>query len=162
MTVNTLSLQAALSDVIEREITCAQTLATILAQEQHALSTRDAVSLDRLVEGKKASVETINELDLRCKDLLQSSGFSTDRGGLEACIRHCDTAGKLVERWTLLTNLLEGCAEQNRTNGSLLELNHRTITRVLDAMGTQASKDQLYGPQGQAIDNPAKRPLARV
>jgi flagellar biosynthesis/type III secretory pathway chaperone len=155
-------LALALSDVLEREITCAQALAAILSQEQHALRTRDAASLDRLVEAKKANVDTINELDARCKELLQSCGFSTDREGLEACFHHCDTEGKLVEHWTLLTNLLRGCAEQNRTNGNILEVNHRAITRLLDAMGTQSPQDQLYGPQGQAIDNPAKRPLARA
>ena len=155
-------MQPALLDVLEREISCAQALIEILSQEQHALVTRDALSLDRLVEQKKAHVDTINALDSSCKDLLQSWGYTTDRAGLEASVRNCDTDGKLLARWTLLTKLLRECAEQNRTNGNLLELSHRAITRVLDAMGTQAPRDQFYGPQGQAIDNTSKRPLARA
>jgi len=151
-----------LCDLLDREIEYAQDLAAILTREQHALTNRDAASLDKLVEQKKARVEAIDELDARCKELLQSWGFTTDREGLEACLHRCDRHGTLAERWTVLAERLRHCALQNRTNGSLLELNHRAITRLLDALGTQTSHEQLYGPKGQAIENASPRPLARA
>ena len=155
-------LREQLYDLLDREIEIARDLAAILTREQHALTIRDTESLDKLVEEKKARVEAIDELDVRCKELLQSWGFKSGREGLEACIHHCDRHGKLAERWTLLTERLRHCAQQNRTNGTILELNHRAITRLLDALGTQASHEQLYGPKGQAIENASTHPLARA
>ena len=156
------SLRQQLSDVLTREIAYARNLAAILTREQCALTTRDAELLDKLVIEKKECVEAIDELDQHCKELMQSRGFTANLEGFEACIQHCDTHGEIAERWTLLKDLLRRCAKQNRTNGSILELNHRAITRLLDTLGTQASRDQLYGAKGQAIDQVTARTLAKA
>ncbi|MGI9210928.1 MAG: flagella synthesis protein FlgN [Methylococcaceae bacterium] len=119
----------------------------LLGEESSSLQTRNADSLQSVTSQKLALADRINELTARQKQLLEASGFSADRDGMEGFLTQCNEESSL-NIWQKVLVLTADCKHRNDINGAYLALLERYVESTLDILTGSPSMGETYDPKG--------------
>ena len=147
---------AAMTGLLERQISALEKLLEVLMQERDALLHRDADALAQAAQCKQALLASVGELEQQ-RQALAPDGPD----GMESVTAQSGRVGALVER---LFDLGRCCREQNESNGRLIHRQRRRVESTLQLLrGRPASGDTVYGPDGsRASGGPASQWSVRV
>lgn len=120
---------------------------TLLGEESNSLQTRNSDGLQYLTAQKLALADRINELTVKQKHLLEASGFSPDRDGMEGFLAQCNDESSL-NIWREVLSLTADCKHRNEINGAYLALLERYIESTLDILTGSPSLGETYSPKG--------------
>ena len=144
---------AAMTGLLERQISALEKLLEVLAHERDALLHRDADALAQAAQCKQALLASVGELEQQRQVLAPD--------GMESVTAQSGRVGALVER---LFDLGRRCREQNESNGRLIHRQRRRVESTLQLLrGRPAAGDTVYGPDGsRASGGPASQWSVRV
>jgi flagellar biosynthesis/type III secretory pathway chaperone len=81
--------------------------------------------------------------------LLAAGGYSTDRAGMERCLReHAAQAVNVANAWRQLLNLTQAAHAANTTNGMIIATRLQHTQRALNAIFSSARMPGAYGTYG--------------
>ncbi|MFZ5620692.1 MAG: flagella synthesis protein FlgN [Pseudomonadota bacterium] len=134
--------------LLSEELQCAVRLESLLTAEGEALTGRDIEPVERLVRDKQTLLQEFEALEARRHELVAAAGFAPDRAGLEACIAHCDSRGRLAHIWSELMARIRRCQHLNRRNGAVVDISRRHVQQTLTLLRGQSPATPLYSPAG--------------
>ena len=142
------NLEVQLTRLLGEMFNCADELAARLESECAAVKLRDTHAMKRCIDDKHQLVSVLEALETERKSLLKAYGYAIDRQGMEDCLLASGAQDHLAPIWQRLLTLLDHCHQQNRVNGSLLNLSHRAVKNVLNVLQGRLPEDRLYNPEG--------------
>lgn len=106
-----------LSQTIEQQLHCAETLVTTLEQERQALLSNQMEALEQVSAAKYQAATQLQSLSATLQRV------HNDSKGIENAIRQCAQAQSvtLMSRWNELKRVAAQCQKSNLSNGALLE-----------------------------------------
>jgi len=138
-----------LEDVLDREITAAQSLAQTLAAERSALTGDSPEAVKEKAAEKVRLIGNIEELEGERRALWGTSGADGTAFG-----------DIVAERWRKLMDLMAGCRIANEVNGHVIHIRQNQVRQLFDIVRGGAPMT-TYGPQGKTFTR-ALRALARA
>jgi flagellar biosynthesis/type III secretory pathway chaperone len=127
-----------LEDLLDREITAAQSLAQTLAAERAALTGNSPEAVEEKAAEKVAVLNSIEELEGERRTLWGASGADG------AAFGHI-----VAERWRALMELMAGCRKANDVNGHIIHIRQNQIRQLFDIV--RGGAPTTYGPQGKTL-----------
>ena len=109
----------------------------------------DADALTSIIERKATATSRLAPLSAARNALLEKTGLSRDRSGMEAWLRQHPGNVAVRDRWQRLLELAAEAQELNRLNGELIHLRMGHNAQMLEALRA-ANRQDLYGADGQA------------
>jgi flagellar biosynthesis/type III secretory pathway chaperone len=137
-----------LEDLLDREITAAQSLAQTLAAERAALTGNSPEAVKEKAAEKVAVLNGIEELEGERRTLWGAAGADG------AAFGH-----SVAERWRALMELMAGCRKANDVNGHIIHIRQNQIRQLFDIV--RGGAPTTYGPQGKTSTR-TLRALARA
>src|SRR5690606_20378476 len=108
-----------------------------LQQEHQALAELDSPTLEAVTLSKQQILQAIEQWAGERARLATTAGFDSD--AMEAFIASRDRQGQLAACWHELLEALRACQQQNRINGSVIELGRERLHAALGLLRGQAS-----------------------
>jgi len=127
-----------LEDLLDREITAAQSLAQTLAAERAALTGNSPEAVKEKAAEKVAVLNSIEELEGERRTLWGASGADG-----------ADFGHIVAERWRALMELMAGCRKANDVNGHIIHIRQNQIRQLFDIV--RGGAPTTYGPQGKTL-----------
>ena len=137
-----------LEDLLDREITAAQSLAQTLAAERAALTGNSPEAVKEKAAEKVAVLNSIEELEGERRTLWGAAGADG-----------ADFGHVVAERWRALMELMVGCRKANDVNGHIIHIRQNQIRQLFDIV--RGGAPTTYGPQGKTSTR-TLRALARA
>lgn len=150
--------------LFEQEIEHADRLIELLDEEYAALAGNDLARLEQCVAEKRHRVDQLEAQGQRRAAAMREAGFTTDRDGIESCIRRYDPDGRggLINIWKNLHTSLGRCRTQNEVNGRMVETSRRYVQAALATLQRQSLPNELYGRDGSTTPDGQSHTLAKV
>lgn len=155
---------------------CRQQLASLLQQQIEEtnktngflVDLKDAIAENRLdvvsqqIDPPQVSFEKTEQLERQRQELMQSYGYTTDREGLENCIRWCDDSnGTLAGLHQKLLEALSALERSLQVSNLLVNKGKQRVQRALDVLTWQPESTNTYNASGATeSSNSGKRNLA--
>lgn len=145
---------AALSALLDREISAGNALLASLETERATLSGFDVAALEAATTGKERLAAEFDRLDGERRDLMQGFGYGPSRGDMNALIRTVEDArytetaqraGPMATRWRRVVALVERCRDDNKRNGLIVGLQSRRVAQTLNVLRTGRPDELTYG-----------------
>jgi flagellar biosynthesis/type III secretory pathway chaperone len=137
-----------LEDLLDREITVAQSLAQTLAAERTALTGDSPEAVKEKAADKVRLLGNIEELEGERRALWGTSGADGTALGTS-----------VAGRWRALMELMAGCKIANEVNGHIIHIRQNQIRQLFDIV--RGGAPVTYDPQGKTFAR-ALRALARA
>lgn len=138
-----------LAEILKAEADAVSAFVFLLGEEQSALKQGDADALPSIIERKAAATARLAPLSAARNALLEKSGLSRDRSGMEAWLRQHPGDVAVRDHWQRLLERAAEAQELNRLNGELIHLRMGHNAQMLEALRA-ANRQDLYGADGQA------------
>ena len=138
-----------LAEILKAEADAVSAFVFLLGEEQSALKQGDADALPSIIERKATATSRLAPLSAARNALLEKTGLSRDRSGMEAWLRQHPGNVAVRDRWQRLLELAAEAQELNRLNGELIHLRMGHNAQMLEALRA-ANRQDLYGADGQA------------
>ncbi|HEY1027628.1 MAG TPA: flagellar export chaperone FlgN [Pseudomonas sp.] len=151
----------ALLDLFTTDIGTAEQLLELIDAEFQALSERDLLRLDSLLNDKQPLLALLQQHGNERSRLLQSAGLSADREGLNALAANSAHGEQLLARSEALSTLLQRCQQANLRNGRLVRANQASVRSVLGIL-RGGETPGLYDSRGSAARIAQQRPLSQA
>ena len=148
--MDTPSLQAALTAVLEDQLSLVRQLNTCLASEREALLGRNADTLSACVETKRTHMAQLEALDAKRTHLFDELGYTDDPD---------DANTSRV--WQALLDELQTCQTANETNGAVVRLQSSHVQKALDTL-TGVDASPTYAANGEPDEVRSSRTITRV
>lgn len=153
--------QQRLSSLLAREIDLTLSLKKFLELEYKTLSKSDAAALEKIVTDKQEAISALelagHQRDAEMSALGVSNTSATEVFGSNP---------HLAPLWSRLLSLATECQQQNRINGSVVELGMRHSIRALDilrgSIAADSNVDEFYDESGQKSSSAEKRSIAQA
>ena len=152
-------LPAQLAASIRSERAGVQALIDILGVERTALGQGDTDRLSDTAPRKRELLLHIAHLGEQRNRVLERSGFSTDRRGMENWLTANDTGAARAE-WNALLELTQKAHRLNQENGAYIDAGMRANQQALQALMSASASAGTYGPGGRALNALGSRALA--
>lgn len=136
------------SQMLDNDLTAAQTLLELLQQENELLKQRKHLELEAILQQKS---EQLNVLDAHARErtaLLQSLGLPNDSDGWLSYMQDSPDLTPLIGKWQEIQRLVQQCNLQNDKNGKLINRSQQTLRRLLDLVKGKTAGETLYNAQG--------------
>lgn len=148
---------SALADIIAAEADVVSAFVVLLKEEQDVLKAGSADALPGIVERKTATALKLSPITTARNAELGRATMATDRAGIDAWLAKFPADTAVRDNWQRLQALAEEARELNRVNGRLIQLRMQTNTQALEALLAAASRQDLYGADGQATPGTTRR-----
>lgn len=132
-----------LTDILDEQIVCSESLIGILESERNALVSSDVEALETVCKTKAAAAQRLFQLGEQMK-IFVAPGLKGAE--VEAQLARHPNGSTLVEQWRHLTALATRCSEANRANGAMVEAREVQVRGALAAMQPEAPA--VYGRSG--------------
>ena len=133
---------------LQKEIELVQQFITILQTETEALTNAaHENALRTTTEEKNRYAALLAEAGKQRDDMLQQSGYPTDRRGIESALSDYP---ELRESWDRLLELASQAKALNASNGELIALYLKHNQSQLDALRNLTGGGNLYDASGRA------------
>lgn len=148
--MDTPSLQAALTTVLEDQLSEVRQLNTCLARERESLLGRDPDTLAACVETKRTHMAQLEALDAKRTHLFNELGYTDGP--------HDANTSRV---WQALLDELQACQTANETNGAVVRLQSSHVQKALDTLtGTDATPTYAANGEPDGVRN--SRTITRV
>ena len=137
-----------------------QALVDVLTEERNALREGQLDRLAQFAPRKRELLLHIAHLGEQRNRLLERSGVSADRRGMETWLTMHDAAGTVKADWQALLKLTQTAHDLNRENGLFIDAGMRANQQALQALMSAGSTSSTYGPGGRSTSPLASRTLA--
>ena len=146
--------EARLTEILDRELALAESLASLLEAERAALVGDSAEAVVEHATHKARLVADFEECDARRRDLCAQAGIGAAAGlggpGLPPAV---------AARWRSLLAQAAACRSANEVNGYIVNARHHQVRQLIDAL--RGGAPITYGPRGRT-NSPSLRPLAQA
>ena len=140
---------AALSVTIDREVATVTPFVEMLRAEQTALVRGENERVAEYADPKAKYLIELTRLGGERNRLLAAGGYSTDRAGMERCLRdHAAQAVNVGNAWRQLLTLTQAAHAANTTNGMIIATRLQHTQRALNAIFSSARMPSAYGTYG--------------
>lgn len=147
------------ADSLGEELTAANRLLQLLAQEQSHLVDADVEGLSRLTGEKASIVARMTDLAKRRHRALAAAGFEADESGMPGWLNSPAASAGANQSWTQLLNIAQQAKELNRTNGLMIGQQIARNQSALNILHGNQQGGAIYGPNGQSSSQPGSRRL---
>ena len=137
-----------------------QALVDVLTEERNALSRGETDGLAGLASRKRELLLNIAHLGEQRNRLLERSGCTADRRGMEIWLRAHDRDGTGRAEWRALMELTQSAHRLNQDNGAFIDARMRANNEALQALMSAGATSHTYGPGGRSVSPMASRALA--
>ena len=147
MTVQTVSQQ------VEQDLNCCESLLDLLQQEREALQNRELDQLETIIDQKAEHLGTLErsaQIRARWIQKYHQSPTEADQDTAETVWQRSLTKidPQLLSRWETLKGLIKRCRDENEVNGRALSRNQQTFGKLLNIMRGQVSQGVTYTASG--------------
>ena len=140
---------AALSVTIDREVATVTPFVEMLRAEQTALVRGENERVAEYADPKAKYLIELTRLGGERNRLLAAGGYSTDRAGMERCLRdYAAQAMAVGNAWRQLLTLTQAAHAANTTNGMIIATRLQHTQRALNAIFSSARMPGAYGTYG--------------
>lgn len=153
-----ISVQLAAS--IRSERTGVQALVEVLTVERNALAQGHTDRLTETASRKRELLLHIAHLGDQRTRLLERSGFSADRRGMENWLLANDPNGVARAEWNALVELTQKAHRLNQENGAFIDAGMRANQHALQALMSAGAAASTYGASGRSLSPVSSRSLA--
>ena len=138
-----------LHSLLQAERDAVRRLSRCLQQEHQALAELDGPALETVTRSKQQILQDMEQQAGERTRLATTAGYGSDT--MEAFIASRDRQGQLAACWHELLEELRACQQQNRINGSVIELGRERLHATLGLLRGQASAPRatLYQANGR-------------
>lgn len=147
------------ADSLGEELTAANSLLQLLAQEQSRLVDVDVEGLSRLTGEKANIVARMTDLAKRRHRALAAAGFAADESGMLDWLNSPAAIGGVNQSWTQLLDIAQRAKELNRTNGLMIGQQIARNQGALNILQGDRQGGPIYGPNGQSASQSGSRRL---
>jgi flagella synthesis protein FlgN len=151
---------AQLAASIQSERAGVQALVEVLSAELTALKGGDTDRLSDTAPRKRELLLHIAHLGEQRNRLLERSGASADRRGMELWLQANDRDGVARVEWRALVELTQAAHRLNQENGAYIQAGMRANQQALQALMNASAAASTYGPGGRSVSPVASRTLA--
>jgi flagella synthesis protein FlgN len=151
---------AQLAASIQSERAAIQALLEVLTAERETLKAGDTDSLTDTAPRKRELLLHIAHLGEQRNRLLERSGASADRRGMESWLQANDRDGVARGEWRALIELTQAAHRLNQENGAFIQAGMRANQQALQALMNASAAASTYGPGGRSVSPVASRTLA--
>ncbi|NWC82279.1 flagellar protein FlgN [Pseudomonas putida] len=146
---------------IEHDIAPTQELLDLLKQESVALHGRNMVLLEQILARKQSLIILLEQHGQLRRQLLSSLGFSADKTGVQAVAAQSSNGAVLLQRFEILSQLMDACQAANVTNGKIIQVQQKvTANQIRILMG--GDSPSLYDSRGATSPLAKPRALSQV
>lgn len=138
-----------LTDLLRRKVALLGELARLLERETGALAAAGHEPVMTLADEKQRLSARLAELSDALNEALQRSGYEADATGLARCIAEAADGGELQRLYEQAMLSLQACARHNQTNGGLVERRRSATERALRIFFDGTSDASRYHPTGR-------------
>jgi flagellar biosynthesis/type III secretory pathway chaperone len=146
--------------LLAREVDSATELRTLLRQEQQVLA-EDPASIETVARAKYDLLARLEALHDQRRQLLTSSGFNSDRAGVERYLSACGNRD-LNAAWDHLLSVVAECRENNQVNATIVAHSRRTIRDTLALLHGASPNAATYDPTGRTSGAGISRSWAKA
>ncbi|MBL4711673.1 MAG: flagellar protein FlgN [Gammaproteobacteria bacterium] len=135
MTLVSNTQQQEISQLLQTEVDCVNSLLESLHQEYEALAEQHAEALEIVVRDKQEKIQQLESITRQREKLLNSLSnvsVTIDQKNNKHYIFRDDK--KSTALWDELVNVAEKCRDKNRVNGSIVETASRQSQHALDIL----------------------------
>ena len=137
-----------------------QALVEVLTEERNVLARAETDPLAGLASRKRELLLNIAHLGEQRNRLLERSGVTADRRGMDIWLRAHDQDGTARAEWRALVELTQSAHRLNQENGAFIEAGMRANNEALQALMSAGATSHTYGPGGRSMSQIASRALA--
>ena len=131
----TLPHYAAVSQILDKEISALEAVMDVLQAEHDALESRDAEALTAASQRKLELIETARRVGEERAQLLPE--------GVDV-----DANPEIGRRWDKLAKLARSCKDKNEHNGTMIRWQHKYVEQTLAVLRNDGSAGTTYGKDG--------------
>lgn len=139
-----------LVQLLHREIEHIYNLMNLLEQESAALGEHHPTALEEVVTSKQEIIRQLELVNQERESLLATMKPGVNSNQLKRTAAPFSNNKELTVLWDQLVSLAEKCQEQNRANGSIVELASRQSRHALDILRGISPGCELYDYTGHA------------
>ena len=153
-----------MQDYLDRQLQDAQALLELLGNEREALSGNDGEAIEAFAASKYRLAREVETATQQCNQLLEQSGFDTNKSGIEKFFQSCGEphATAFSSRWKECQDILLQCQQENRVNGKLIDSSKRRIKQAISILQGQPVDEELYGKRGNTVNHATGSSLTRA
>jgi len=146
---------------IDREVAALAAFIDTLRAEQAALVRGESERIAEFAAPKSNHLFELTRLGDERGHLLSAAGHSTDRAGMERCLRECGgSAAGARNAWQKLLALTADAQRTNTTNGIIISTRLQHTQRALSSIFTSARIPGAYGADGNTVSLRTTQQLA--
>ena len=161
--------QPAIKQVLQSEVDCAHLLLQSLNQEYEALAEHHTATLEDVVRNKQERIQQLEYATQQRENVFASiEGVTVFSEQEKHKHKHYQFNGdkRLINLWNELVDIAEKCRQQNRVNGSIVEVVSKQSRHALDILHGivpgASSNSEVYDQSGQTQAFSNKRTLVHV
>ena len=154
------SSAAKLKADLQAERATIEALVAILEQEREALVQGHTDRLTPVVTRKRELLLHTAHLGEQRNRMLEQSGMSADRSGMERWLQVHDQNGIAQAEWRALITITKHAEELNRRNGIYIDASARANQQALQALLCACAAAGTYSSTGRAVNPLSSRSLA--
>ena len=145
---------------IQTERAAIEALVAILEQEREALVQGHTDRLTHIATRKRELLLHVAHLGDQRNRVLEQSGMSPDRSGMERWLQVHDQNGIAQTQWRALVTSTQYAEELNRRNGIYIDASARANQQALQALLAACAAAGTYSSAGRAVNPLSSRSLA--
>jgi flagella synthesis protein FlgN len=149
-----------LVSAIRSERTGIQALVQVLEQERDTLRAGEIDRLADIAPRKRELLLHIAHLGEHRNRLLEHTGMSGDRRGMETWLKINEADGNTTSEWRALLELTQSAHQLNQENGLYIDAGMRANQQQLQALMSAGAATSTYGPGGRSTSPLGSRTLA--
>jgi len=145
---------------IQNECAAIEALVQVLTEERDALSVGNTDHLMQIALRKRELLLHVAHLAEQRNRLLEQSGCTADRRGMEHWLQTHDQIGTAQVQWRALLELTRSAHALNHRNGIFIDAGMNANQQALQALMSAGAAANTYGPAGRALNPLSSRSLA--
>lgn len=146
--------------LIQAERAAMAALVAALEQEREALEQGHTDRLTQIATAKRELLLHVAYLGDQRNRVLDQSGISAQRSGMERWLQVHDHNGIAHNAWRALIEITNHAQQLNRRNGIYIEAGASANQQAVSALLSASAAAGTYGPAGRAMNSLSPRSLA--
>ena len=138
-----------LLSLLQAEFEALEAFSRLLTEENTHLEVRDADSLPGVAKRKSAVIAQLGALGDQRNLWLLAHGYAEDQAGVESWLADKTTPKNAKTLWQSLLQTARQSRDLNQLNSQLLNQQLQTTSEALAILTREASRQSLYGSDGQ-------------
>ena len=148
--------------LLRQEVSCAERLAQLLAEERDQLTSGDPDTLIGITEDKAELLKELDRWVAAHEGFLQARRLPPGKQGSEAFLRTLPERAQEWGLWRRLQEIAAVCRDGNEINGGIVTLGHARVRRALDLLRGTSVGTTTYGRAGVSNGDKVSQFIGKV